>query len=429
MILALAIALAAQVAGSAPAGDTVVVIRDAVVIPMDGDTAVRLPHHSVVVRDGRVAWLGPDSMLPAVADARVIDAGGRFLMPGLMDMHAHVSESYLPLFLANGITTVRDMNGRPATLALRERVRAGAVAGPRIVAGTPLLTGASWPVPHVVVPDADSARALTRTIAAAGYDFIKIYDGLDSASYRVLVEFARSSGLRVTGHIPQALGLEGVLAAGQDLEHVEKIVWATVGHAFDAARIPGIAAQVAQAGVWVTPTLFSQQVLTRQGSAEFAAYFERPEIRYVDEGTLAWWRTLRRSGAAAPQDPAGTGARLHAFQRALVLALFHAGVPLLLGTDTPNPLVVPGFGIHDEIAALVDAGMPVYDVLRAGTARAGEWIGGASVSGVVREGGVADLLLLRHDPLLDPATLRRPDAVLANGRVLDRAALDALLVR
>jgi imidazolonepropionase-like amidohydrolase len=355
----------------------------------------------------------------------MVDATGRFLMPGLIDMHVHAAEADLPLFLANGITAIRELNGSPAHLALRERIAAGDPPGPRMYVSSPLLTGQSWPVRHVIVPDPDSARSLLASMPA--YDFLKIYDGLSQPTYAAILDVARDRRIPVTGHIPEAVGLAGVLAAGQDLEHVEKIVWATVGHDPDPARIPDIVTMIASARIRLTPTLWSQYALMAQGTREFEALFERDEMRFVREGTLNWWSTLRRPGTTATQQPGSMGARIHGFQRDLVFALYRAGVPLLLGTDTPNPLLVPGFSVHDEIAILIEVGIPVYDVLRAGTVVAAQALGAEGRLGVIAPGAAADLILLRANPLNAPATLRRPDVVIADGRWYGRSRLDTML--
>lgn len=419
-------ALGAQsLPAQASPADSVLVIRHATILSLTEAAPVWLENHSVVIRSDMIGWVGPDSSLSVPAGARMVDATDRFLMPGLIDMHVHTAEADLPLFLANGVTGIRELNGSPAHLAMRERIAAGDLPGPRMYVSSPLLTGQSWPVRHVIVPDADSARSLLA--AMPPYDFLKIYDGLSQPTYASILEVARARRIPVTGHIPEAVGFAGVLAAGQDLEHVEKIVWATVGHDPDPARIPDIVAMIAAAGVRVTPTLWSQYALMAQGTREFEALFERDEMRFVRQGTRSWWSTLRRPGTTSMLQPGSMGARIHAFQRDLVLALHRAGVPLLLGTDTPNPLLVPGFSVHDEIAILVDAGVPVYDVLRAGTVVAAAALGAEGQLGVIAPGAAADLLLLRTDPLITPVALRRPDVVIAGARWYDRARLDAML--
>ena len=370
--------------------------------------------------------MGPDAARPAAPGVPELDATGRFVMPGLTDLHVHTSAEDFPLFLANGVTTVRELNGSPRHLSLREQVRSGAVAGPRLFVSTPLLTGQSWSVRHAIVPDADSARAAVRAAAAAGYDWIKVYDGLSAATYEALVTAARAAGLPLTGHIPESVGLAGVLAARQDLEHVEKIAWFTGGMAPDPAGIPEVVRQVKAAGVRLTATLWSQRALSMQGTVEYDSLFNRSEMAWVDASTRGWWGSLRRD-ATARFDPSGRSGRMHAYQRALVLALFQAGVPILVGTDTPNPMLVPGFSMHDELEALVDAGLPVAAVLHSATALAGEVLGLPGRLGVVRAGAMADLLVLAADPLVELGTLRRPLGVVAGGRLYDRAALDGML--
>lgn len=413
-------------AWAAPAQPPPLLIRHANVVPMTERDVSVLEDHAVLVRGDTIVWVGPDGERPRDAAVVEVDAGGRFLLPGLIDLHAHVSEAHLPLFLANGVTAVREMNGSAAHLRMRAEIDAGERRGPRMSVASPLLTDQDWSVRHVRVPDADSARTLVDRLAEAGFDWLKIYDGLSAEVYAALVAGAREHGLPLTGHIPESVGLAGVLEAGQDLEHVEKIAWVTVGMDPDPARIPGVVEAVSAAGVRLTATLWSQRIMTAQGTVEYDSLFARPETRFVSEGTRGWWSTLRRDPPRR-EDPEGRGARIHAWQRALVLALHEAGVPILVGTDTPNPLLVPGFSIHDEIAALVDAGLPVKHVLRAGTAVAGDVLGRKGTLGVVRAGARADLLLVSGNPLEALGVLRTPDAVISRGTLLRRSDLDAML--
>lgn len=405
-----------------------VLIRNATLLPMaEGQPAV-VEAQAIVLRGDTILWVGPDREHPPTPAATVVDARGKYVMPGLVDMHVHMAESHLPLFLANGVTTVRELNGSGTHLALRRRIADGELVGPRMFVSSPLLTGRSWSVRHVIVPAPDSARTLVESLAAEGYDWVKIYDDLSAETYAALVETARAEGIPITGHIPEAVGLEGVLAAGQDLEHVEKITWATVGMRPDPDRIPAVVDAVSAAGVRLTATLWSQRIMTAAGTFEYDSLFARPEVRFVSEGTRGWWSSLRRPQPHR-QDPEGRGARLHAWQRDLVIALHAAGVPILLGTDTPNPLLVPGFSVHDEIAALIDAGMPVLDVLRSGTSVAGEALGLPGELGVIQPGARADLILLSGNPLADPSHLRKPEVVIAGGRVFEAGALADLLER
>ncbi|MSR61185.1 MAG: hypothetical protein EXS08_01890 [Planctomycetes bacterium] len=385
-----------------------------------------VPHQSVLVLGPRILRVGPASELALPAGTRRIDGAGRFLLPGLVDAHVHAGERELPLFLANCVTTVRELNGTSEHLRLRERIASGAVLGPRMVVSSPMLAGERQRWRHVLLTDPLEAELAAERFALEGYDALKIYDGLSPEVYEALAEVARLRGLPLVGHVPKAVGLERVLAAGQELQHVEQLAEATVGHRTDLARIPEIARTLAQAGVTVTPTLAAQAILCSQGRADFLARYELPELVYVDAETRAWWDGLRGGGGHA----AATGADspFYVFQRELVRALAAAGVPLLVGTDTPNPLLVAGFSMHEECTALRAAGLAPADVLRAATLAPARALGLEREQGRVAEGLRADLVLVDANPLEDLAALRRPRGVLVAGRWLDSAELTQLLV-
>jgi imidazolonepropionase-like amidohydrolase len=261
---------------------------------------------------------------------------------------------------------------------------------------------------------------------------MKVYDGLSRAAYRALAEASTTLGLPLTGHVPEAVGLDGVLDAGQrSIEHVEQIMYATVGHRPDTSRIPEIAARVAGTLTWVTPTLAAQRMLSLSRTPAYNERLRRPEMRFMDPGLMGWWRSLAAPDDAAessPDSPRRQRAEaFYGFQRDLAFALHEAGVPLLVGTDTPNPLLVPGYSIHLELAALAGAGIPAPAVLRAATRGAAEFTGDDATWGVVRPGAVADLLLLTTDPREDLSTLEEPLGVMVRGRWLDRSALDRIL--
>jgi imidazolonepropionase-like amidohydrolase len=334
----------------------------------------------------------------------------------------HASERDLVLFLANGVTSIRELNGSPTHLALRARVAAGELLGPRMKVASPLLAGERQRWRHELLEDPAEAYERALALAAEGYDALKVYDGLSVEVHAALAAAAEEAGLPLVGHVPQAVGLARALAAGQGLEHADKIVAATLGHALERAAIPGIAAEIAAAEVTVTPTLASLEILSRAGSADFNARFAAPEMAYAERELLPWWESLR-GPADAPSRAPGAYFELLA---ELVQALHAAGVPLLVGTDTPNPLLVPGFSIHLELEALVAAGLPRAAVLRAATLGAAELLDFPE-QGRIAPGQIADLVLVDADPLASFAPLRDPAGVVANGRWLARAELQALL--
>jgi imidazolonepropionase-like amidohydrolase len=281
----------------------------------------------------------------------------------------------------HGVTTVRELNGAAWHIALRDSIARGERPGPRLFVTSPLLSGIPFPaVRHVIVPTPDSARALVDRYAAERYDAIKIYDGLNAASYAALVARAREKRLPLTGHIPHDVGLEGVLAAGQSIEHVEKIVYATTGTSNpDTGQAPLIAKRIVALGGQVVFTLAAQKALNL--------------------------------GRVMPSERARS---LYALQAAIVRELYRAGAPVLLGTDVPNARLLPGLSIHDEIDTLIEAGIPAAAVLRGATAGAAHYLG-APDWGRVQPGASADLLLLEQNPIDSPRTLRQPARIMVRG--------------
>lgn len=408
------------------------VFTDVSVLAMDRAGNEVQHDRAVIVQGGRIAWLGPTSELDTPAGAVHIDGSDRWLMPGLADMHAHMDASDIPLFIANGITTVREMNGSEEHLALRDSIDQGLRPGPRLIVASPLLAGEEQRWRHELIDSAQAAYAIAHEAEQAGYDYLKVYDGLSKAAYLALSGASATRSLPLTGHIPEEVGLDGVLDAGQaSIEHTEQIMYATVGHRPDPSRIPEIVARVAATDTWVTPTLAAMRMLSLSRTPAYNERLRRPEMRFMDPGLMGWWRSLAApEGTAEPDadDPRRRRAEaFYGFQRDLALDLYEAGVPLLVGTDTPNPLLVPGYSIHLELAALAEAGIPVAEVLRAATTGAARFTGDEATRGVVRVGAMADLVLLDKDPRDDLATLQNPVGVMTRGQWMDRATLDRML--
>lgn len=405
----------------------VMVFRDVSVLTMQSDTALR--NRTLITRGPEITWLGPAGQASVPDGAKVIDGTGRYLMPGLADMHVHASRSDLSLFLANGVTTIREMNGADWHVAVRDSVREGTFVGPRMLVASTLLAGEEQPWRHELVGSAEAAYAVAHRAREIGFDYLKVYDGLSAEAYAALAEASNTLGLPLTGHIPAAVGLDGVLASGQrSVEHAEQIMYATVGHRPDPSRVPEIVAKLAGTGVRVAPTLASQQMLALARTPAYDDRLDRPEMRFVDPGIMGWWASLGAPEGATPREPDDPRRRraeaFYGFLRDLTLALYEAGVPLLVGTDTPNPLLVPGYSIHLELAALVDAGISRFDVLRAATDGAARFAGAEGEWGVIRVGAAADLLLLAGNPLDDLSVLEAPVGVMVAGRWLDGGRLD-----
>jgi imidazolonepropionase-like amidohydrolase len=440
-------AAVAVVAGTttpvAQSAATITAVVDVNVIPMDTERV--LPHQTVLVRDSRIAWVGPAASADIPTGAERIDGRGGFLLPGLADMHVHIAPGegrasdaagrVLRLLLAHGITTVRSMIGHPAHLSLRAGVQNGTVPGPTIVAAGPPLWGRDVTTP-------DLARQAVAAQAAAGYDFVKVITGFSPPVYDAIVAAARAARLPVAGHVSGDIDLARALAAGQQIEHLDAYLEALVDDDapvrrsasqlspgaildhLDAAKIAGVVAAVRRSGVYNSPTL---ALFTRVASAETADVLAaRPEMRYVTPQALAAWReqiTAMRTDAPPP----ARRARFVAIRRQLVNALQDAGAPLLAGSDSPQLFLVAGAALHEELEALVAAGLSPYAALRAATATPAEYLGQRGAFGVVAVGARADLVLLTANPLERIAAASRIDGVMVRGRWVDAAARQRLL--
>ncbi len=392
---------------------------------------------TILIEGDRIVELGSKDSIPIPTSARVVDGENLFAVPGFADLHVHMEADDLPLFLANGVTLVREMNGSAVTLELRSKVRSGELIGPEMYVTGPLLAGTAQSHRHKIIQSVEEARAEVEQEARAGYDFVKVYDGLSLDVYRAIIATAQEHDMPVIGHIPEAVGIDSVLRSGQQaIEHIEKIVNATVGHDLDMARIPGIVDQIERANITVTPTIAVMEILSDRRSAWFDALFTRPEMAYTPPSVRGWWDSLRDRDRAGGADHAASGTdsvvvggsnRWIEFQRALTRGLAEAGVPLLVGTDTPNPLLVPGFSIHHEMEALERAGLERSDILRAATLGAAEYLGIADRRGVIESGMRADIVLVAGNPLEDLAQLRKVHGVVLGGNWLPRAELDEKL--
>lgn len=432
-------------AAPAPVASGVLAIIHATLVPMDSER--HLPDHTVLVSEGVITALGPSADVAVPAGAQVIDGRGLFLAPGLHDMHVHLwGQDDLLLFLANGVTTVRNMWGAPFHAGLEAALAAGQGDGPRIISASPILDG----VPPIwngstPVPDAETARATVDEIAAAGYRALKVYNRLSPEAYHALVTAAREHGLPVWGHVPDAVGLRAALAAGQDsIEHLTgfaevllpddapaldaggpKRRWTLISE-HDPDKLAALAVEVAATDTWNCPTLV---VYTRFVSAETGrALLAAPEMAFVTPSTRATWNPDTDFRSQGLTDEDSTALReADAARQQVVGALHDAGARLLLGTDTPNPFVVPGYAIHDELQLLVASGLSPFEAAAAGTRDAALFLGDDDRRGTLAVGLDADLVLLASDPLAGVGAWREPRVVVSRGRALTRAELDSRL--
>lgn len=406
-------------------------ITGASVIPMDRERVLR--RHTVLVRDGRIAAIGPDGRVRIPAAATRIDGRGKFLLPGLADMHVHLLDrSELLAYAANGVTTVLNLHGLGRHLAWRDSLARGRLLGPRLFTSGPIVDGdPPTRSTNVVVTTAAQAESVVVAHKAAGFDFLKIYDNVPPDLYRVLAVTARRVGLPMVGHLPTPVGLEGFLEArGQvGLEHVEELL-PFFRDGRDTAGVGRVAQALAAAGVWVTPTVTVHASALAQ-SRGWAAVRARPAMRYMSPATeQMWgWEPTGRGNDGNPAARERYERTVGFFERSLIPALHRAGVRLLAGTDAPIAAIIPGFALGEEIETLHRSGLSRHEALRAATANAAEFVGRRGEFGVISVGASADLLLLDADPLADLRALARPRGVMLRGSWLSREWLDAALAR
>lgn len=398
------------------------------------------PFRTVRIEEGRVTAVGSAAALLPEDGAEVLQARGAVLVPGLTEMYGNlpvaaqgreVAEDVLFLYLANGVTTVRGMLGEASQLDLAREVEAGDLVGPRLIVGSPALHGGA-------TRSADDARQQVAAHAAAGYAHLSVHEGLRPEVYDALCEAAAEAGLRWGGHVSDFVGLDTALARGQatigQLDNVIEAALSTalleqygsgippvvIAEEVDHALLPGVAARIQAAGSAVVPTMATVGISysARAGDDVRAEVWE---VKYMSRELVDFWEILLDQYKGGL--PEGVGPKIAAHRRAAVKALHDGGVPLLLGTDAPQPFAVPGFSMRRECAALVECGLSPLEVLRAGTTSVHAHFGTGEPYGVVA-GARADLVLLRSNPLDDVGALFDIEAVVHSGRVLTREAID-----
>lgn len=449
MGLALIAAAGSAVAQAEIPAETLV-LDHVTVVPMTASGRA-LHDQTVVLQNGRIVRIeahGAAGSRPA--DAQTIDASGKWLIPGLVDMHTHLendrllrlytrqadlpsgiantADTLLP-YVANGVLQVLDVSAMPETIAQRDDVEAGRVLGPHIatalmIDGDPPI----WPEGLTrVASDPDAGRQAVRDAAGDGYDFIKVYGKLDLPTFTAIVDEARQRKMRVIGHIPERgkAATRSFFQPGFDLvAHAEEFA--------EQAAEPSLAdipkyVQMAKANqTSLIATLTTDDRILEQ-MKDPDSLGRRQELQYLNPVLRSIH--LEHNPYVASRSPEAIAhiEKVTTFNRALVKAFSQAGVPVLAGTDSPVPGVMPGYSLHDEMEALVEAGLSNEQALASATRLAAEWLRVDADRGTVAPGKRADLVLLDADPLKDIANTRKIAAVIVNGRYYSRAELDARL--
>lgn len=403
-----------------------VTIRDVAVIDLDRGAV--LEHRDVRIESGKIVSI---ETTPATAPhGAVIDARGKFLLPGLADMHVHhytgddgaqlYDDEDLFLYLANGVTTVRNMTGSERDLQAKEEIGSGKLIGPRYYTCGPHL--GAW------VETAAEAREGVQEQHRAGYDCIKVYSGIVKPAFRAIIDTANRLRMPVAGHPQIRLGEDENLRL-QSIEHLEESLMLFGRRPPDQVLHGAFAQRLARERVFITPTLHVSTFYDCITAAGHERLLARPESRFLSEYWYdrvsdpndAAYRNLRRVGYARLKATHDLGLQFAPF-------LARNGVPLLLGTDT-TWFAVPGFSVHDELELLVRGGLSAREALVTGTSNVADFLGQAHNSGRIAVGKNADLLLLDANPLADIRNSRKIAGVMIGRYWIDRSGIAEILRR
>ncbi len=414
------------------------------VLPMDQEQV--LEDQTVIIADGRVVAMASADDIGPEENVEVVEADGLYLMPGLTEMHGHLPnprmsdtdiKNLLFLSVANGVTTVRGMQGDESHFRLREQINHGLLVGPQLFLASVSMNGER-------VPTAEIAEQRVREYKVAGYDLVKLHEDLTLDTYDSMARTADEVGIPFGGHVSDQVGLRHALAAGQiSIDHLDNYIQALVPDEMQPAESPGLRGVGAlmssvdeslipelvrltvDAGAWVVPTmvLWETAFFTDRSAAEVLP--DRPEVMYMPPETVARWTQ------AVDQRLAGsdieTNRQAAALRRRILRALHRGGVRIALGTDSPQIFSVPGFAMHHEMALYVDVGMTPYEVLEIGTVKPAEYFDATDEFGTVAVGQRADLILLTANLLDDISNTSRRAGVMVNGRWFSEAEIQRRL--
>ena len=430
-----------------------------------------VPDQSVLIKGNRIVAVGPSARTRLAAGVRTIDGNGKYLIPGLWDMHVHIGPDparvEMPLFIAHGVTGVRVMGAdRPSAVPektpgldqhrqLQAAVSSGTVVGPRLMAlGSWLVNGPAG------ISDAmpafykartrEEGQQLARYFKERGFDFVKVYNNLPRDGFFGLAEEANRLGLRFAGHEPGTLSALELSNAGQaSIEHSRVFLFNCFAGAdslqkgllqaasqtirmrrmvdeYDAARCAEVFRTFAKNRTYITPTHVTRRM---DAFADDSAYRRDARMRYIPLRQRVAWLEDADGMVASDSSAAGRKAFMDFYRKGLTLTndAYRAGVPVMLGTDAGDSFVFPGASVHDELGELVKAGLSPAEALKAATMSGAEFLGNSTEFGSVAAGKYADLVLLDANPLTDIANARRIHGVVMNGRAFDRVQLDSML--
>lgn len=396
---------------------------------IDATGAPPQPDMTVVVADGRIAALGKTAATTIPKRAQVVDAAGKFLIPGLWDMHVHTqlaSDLSLPVFVANGITDVRDMGADlDFVLSMRERIRSGALLGPRMVVAGPILDDApdDWPLRFKILNEEDG-RAAVQRLKKRGVNLIKVHNRLSRAAYFGIIDEAKKLRLPIAGHVPLNVTLAEAVESGQkSIEHLNE--FRVVAACFQKESCKSMLDLFKQHGTWHTPTLVTLRAVAHHDDR---VLHRDPRLKYAPPALTEFWSDMEERFLEDQSDMQGARRKRYytkAFE--VVGEMNRQAVGLLAGTDVGFPRILPGFSLHDELELLVTAGLEPMAALQTATRNPALYFGQLDRFGTIEKGKIADLVLLAANPLDDIRNTQRIETVVMGGRLFDRDALDEIL--
>jgi len=427
---------------------------------------------AVFITGDRITEIKKTGKVRPSKGAQVIDATGKFLLPGLWDMHVHWHDArYLPLFIANGVTGMRIMWGDPAHFQWREEIAKGSLLGPRLIIASPIIDGPKpvW-AGSISVSNEAEARQVVRQVKEMGYDFVKIYQLLPRDAYFAIADESKKQGLFFAGHIPSSISATEASNAGQrSVEHLASMPLGIllacsnkeeelrkerekafegvsrqqprtpsqleayrsfankVLEAYDDEKASALFAIFVKNSTWQCPTLTALRSYRYLDDKDFT---NDPRLKYMPKAAIESWE-LKNNPSVSSNAAEDWALERKVYQKELeiIAAMRRAGVDLLAGTDVLNPFCFPGFSLHDELSLLVQAGLTQMEALQAATYNPAKFLGMMDSLGTIDTGKIADLVLLEADPLEDIGNTKKIAAVVVNGKCYLKPALDEMLAK
>lgn len=380
--------------------------------------SVLMKNQNVIIENGLIQKIGPDIQNP---NARVIDGTGKYLMPGLTDMHVHLFDGF-PLkntwilhLIINGVTTVRDLYGSPEKLVLREKIRKNEVLAPNLYQSGQIINGVNDKY-FAYASTAKQGREIVQAHKKAGYDFIKVYDGLTKDVYGAIVDEAKRQNIPVVGHVPDQITITEAIDLGQlSIEHLTGYFeWE--GSKVKITAGDNYAEITAKSETWNCPTIYNHYLNgSRLGAANIVSYAETSGLLPRDLKEL-WTKRAKGTSKEVIEIVDKYGASNFEIHKEILLNLYNSKAKLVAGTDTGGlPFLIPGYSLHQELKIMNEIGIPVYDVLKMTTINAALAMNKESEFGTVEVGKRADLLLLNSNPLDNIENLQNRSGLMIRG--------------